>query len=79
MLGVKCAPAPKGCKGKYTPSKPLGVGQRKQEQAEAKAKPAVVDDDEDVVEEPKKTTAKKAAPEVKDDDLSSIVDNWDDE
>jgi hypothetical protein len=34
--------------------------------------------DDDVVEEPKKTT-KKAAPPVAEADLSSIVDNWDDE
>lgn len=36
-------------------------------------------DDGEVIEEPKKTTAKKAAPPVEDNDLSSIVDNWDDE
>jgi len=43
----------------------------------AKAKAKVEDDDE--VEEPKKVTAKKAAPPAEEQDLSSLVGEWDDE
>jgi hypothetical protein len=43
----------------------------------AKAKAKVEDDEE--VEEPKKVASKKAAPPAEDQDLSSLVGEWDDE
>jgi hypothetical protein len=46
----------------------------------ASAKKVVpVEDDEEVIDEPKKTTTKKATVEVADNDLASIVTDWDDE